>query len=384
MHEYSSLKEYFDAEIQPSIPVLQREYEIFFLQKKRKILVSMNWGLVSLIGIAAGLRLLYPSLLPSNMIGLSLMVLFVYLMVKYLFLQGWIEGSKEAEIFRLKFKQKMVQPILQIFDDSLQLFPDSRMDTDTLYKSGLFYPMRRTKITGEDLVKGTYKGMDVRFSEISVVKSNSGKQSENVTIFQGLFMEATLPESLGGTVFVVPQSAFKGASELFKMKILPSSDMTAEEQRAHNMKVAMNVMSGYRWSADNIEWEVDLKKMDVADDAINEQFKVFADTPSIVDKLMNDNGVKKYLFAYQEDESAMKVATDTQSFRVIDHNAISRLARTNFCIAVINNKAYLAVPFQGKNLFDPDWSDNFLSFENVETMYDELNSVFNFLDGFVR
>ncbi|MGB0930414.1 MAG: hypothetical protein ACPGVB_06545, partial [Chitinophagales bacterium] len=203
-------------------------------------------------------------------------------------------------------------------------------------------------------------------------------------IFQGLFMEATLPKSLGGVVFVLPNSAFSGPSELFKMKILPSADMTYEERKTHNMKIAMTAMSGYRWDMRNVEIEVDLKEMNVRDELVNEQFKIFANSPSIADKLLNDKKVKQYLFTYQEDESAMKVVTDTESFRVIDPNTISRLARTHFCIAVVNDKAYLAVPFQGKNLFDPDWSDSFLSFENIEIMYDELNSVFNFLDGFAE
>lgn len=384
MQDFKSLKEYFNAEIQPFIPALQREYELFFLQKKRSILIKMNWGLVALIGLAATLRLLYPSILPSNMIGLSVVILIVYLLVKYLFLDAWIKNTEEAKVFTLKFKQKMVLPILQIFDDSLQLFPDARIDTDTLYKSGLFYPMKRTEIKGEDLVKGQYKGMDVRFSEMSMVKRQSGKESENITIFKGLFMETTLPTSLEGVVFVLPKSAFKGKTELFKMKILPSSDMTAEERKAYNMKIAMTAMSGYRWSPDNVEMEVNLKEVSIEDKVVSESFKVFANETSAAYKLLNDNGLKEYLFTYQEDESAMKAVTETASFRVIDNAVMERLKQTHFCISVVNDKAYLAVPFMNKNLFDPDWSDGFLSYENVEIMYEELNSVFNFLDIFTN
>jgi len=386
MDGYKNLREYFEEQIEPYIPALQREYETYFLKRKTQILRSMNWGLLVLITIAVGLRFFLPDALPSRLVGLSFGILLIYFIFKWFLLDAIIQGSKKADVFRLKFKQKMVQPILQVFDESLQLFPKNRIDTDTLYKSGLFYQTRDTKIEGEDLVKGKYKGMEVRFSEMSISKRDKrGDSNDYKPVFEGLFMEATLPKSLGGTVFVLPNSIFTGALGLLKMKILPSSDMTYQERKAHNMEVAMSAMNHYHWEAENVEEEigVELQEMSVADKSVDEKFKVFANEPSVVDELLNQNRLKQFLFAYQKDELAMKVITNTKSFRVIENSAIAKLSRTNFCIAVVNDKAYLTVPFSGKNLFDPDWTENTLSFENVETMYDELNTVFNFLDGFV-
>ena len=384
MEDYKNLREYFEEQIEPAIPRLQREYDYYFLKRKNKILRRMNWGLIGLMTIAVALRLFFPGILPSNIIGLSFFILFCYLIAKWFIVDAVIQSGKEAKVFSLQFKQKMVQPILQIFGDSLQFFPESRIDTDTLFKSGLFYPTGNLRIEGEDLVKGHYKGLEFRFSEMSLIHKRGGERNDQ-PIFQGLFLEATLPKNLKGGVFVLPQSAFAGMGELFKMKILPSSDMTFEERKAHNMKVAMTAMAGYRWDVEKAEEEIGLRlqEMEVANEVVNEKFKVFADKPSMVDTLLIDKGLKKYLFAYQEDEIAMKEVTDIPSFRVIDNNTMARLARTHFCVAVVNDKAYLAMPFMGKNLFDPDWSDDFLSYENVETMYDELNGVFNFLDGFV-
>ncbi len=385
MDGYKNLREYFEEQIEPYIPALQREYETYFLRQKNQILRYLNWGLLVLMTIGVGLRFYAPHTLPSGLAAFSFGILFIYFIFKWFIVDTIIQGSKKADVFRLKFKQKMVQPILQVFDDSLQLFPKNRIDTDTLYKSGLFYQTRDTKIQGEDLVKGQYRGMELRFSEMSIKKrAKHGKNNDYNTVFEGLFMEATLPKSLGGTVFVLPNSIFKGALGLLKMKILPSSDMTYEERKAHNMEVAMNAMNHYHWDIETVKAEVGvaLQEMDVNDKLVNEKFRIFADKPSVVDELLTQSGIKQFLFAYQKDELAMKVITDTKSFRAIENNAIAKLSRTNFCIAVMKDKAYLAVPFSGKNLFDPDWTENTLSFENVETMYEELNTVFNFLDGF--
>lgn len=391
MKDHNNLREYFEEHIEPAIPPLKQEYEIYFQSLRNLILRRMNWVLIGLLGIASGLRMFRPELLPSNMFGWTIFVLFIYFFVKHLFIDSFVKESKEAKAFSLKFKQKMILPILQVFDNSLQLYPESRINTNTLYKSGLFYPIYRMLVEGEDLVKGNYKGTELSFSEMKITIKKSGDKHD-VQFFNGLFLEATLPKSLHGAVYLIPSSAFSGPMDLFKMKIFRGKEMSKEEKKAHNMNVALHASSNYRWKIREVEKEIGMKleEMFIYDEATNqsdemmdEHFKIYADKPTSIDALWNTTHLKNYIFTYKEDETAMEKVVKTPSLQIIDNNAIGRLMRRQFIIGVVNDKAYLAVPFAGKNLFDPDWSDNFLSFENVEEMYDELNSIFNFLDAMI-
>ncbi len=168
--------------------------------------------------------------------------------------------------------------------------------------------------------------------------------------------------------------------------------MGKEEQKAHNMNVALHASNRYHWDIIEAEKEIGVKLEEMliydtatnqSDEMMGQHFKIFADNPASIDILWGKTNLKNYVFTYKEDETAMNKIVDTPSFQVIDNNAIGRLMRRHFIIGIVHNKSYLAVPFAGKNIFDPDWSDNFLSFENVEEMYDELNSIFIFLDAII-
>ena len=111
-----------------------------------------------------------------------------YLIYKYIFNKN----------FRLKYKNALITKAFHYFDPNITYDPKSFISEESFKQSMIFQNRSWNRYSGEDLVKGTYNDIEFCISEILAQHKTGGKNSSATTIFDGLFLDAYLHQSIDG------------------------------------------------------------------------------------------------------------------------------------------------------------------------------------------
>lgn len=198
MQSQESFKAFYDATL---LPVLQE------IEAERKKLVSA-FTLYLLGGIVPAIPLF---LFVHPIAGVApLIIAFVVFYVKF--------GRKINEL-KTTFKQRIVGGIVKFLHGDLA-YDHTRCIPESIYHQSKLYLSNISRYKGDDLVSGTVGKTAIRFCELHTQQvRKSGKNTQVVTIFRGLFFVADFNKDFIGETFVLPdtaESTFGGLGTFFQ------------------------------------------------------------------------------------------------------------------------------------------------------------------------
>jgi hypothetical protein len=141
-----------------------------------------------LLSIAAFVILFKPAVYPS------IVWIIPFLLLGATFISSYFYFKKEAAVTSY-FKEKVVTAILQHLLPGASIRYDTYMSSKLYEASGL-YRQRYDLYDGNDLIKGSYKQVVFKASELKI---GERKRRSINKIFSGIFMAATIPAIQGGT-----------------------------------------------------------------------------------------------------------------------------------------------------------------------------------------
>lgn len=119
----------------------------------------------------------------------------------------YIKGKQKFESI---YKETLVKPLMEKLYPELYYNPKSHVDEKHFKKSDLFLS-GYTYYGGDDYFSGKIDGIEVEFSELDVIKSqsseNSGSGTKN-TIFSGLFLHTKLEKRMNNRIIIDPVMLF--------------------------------------------------------------------------------------------------------------------------------------------------------------------------------
>jgi hypothetical protein len=109
--------------------------------------------------------------------------------------------------YTVEFKQKIIEPLINMFDENLYYNGDGHISKFLFERSRLF--SKPDKFEGDDYVSGTIDGVKFEFSDVVAKKRhiNEDSHEEYTTIFKGLFIVAEFNKNFNGVTTVLPDSA---------------------------------------------------------------------------------------------------------------------------------------------------------------------------------
>lgn len=120
-------------------------------------------------------------LVPFFMLGVTIFVCYLYF--------------RKENVVTNYFKEKVVCSILEYLLPGATIQPHSFMSS-RLFSASALYRGRYDIFDGNDLIKGSYKKVNFKASELNVEERNRYAAKD---IFKGIFMSATIPVIKGGT-----------------------------------------------------------------------------------------------------------------------------------------------------------------------------------------
>jgi len=113
--------------------------------------------------------------------------------------------AKFTKDFIVKYKAKVIKPLVLSVDSNFTYYPNSHIDFDYFTDSNLFSHTPNL-CEGDDYIGGEVDGVAIEFCDLNMrVKS----QNSTYTIFQGLFFVADFNKHFKHNTIVVPDSAQK-------------------------------------------------------------------------------------------------------------------------------------------------------------------------------
>lgn len=202
MQSQESFQAFYDATL---LPVLQE------IEAERKKLVSTFY--LYLAGGAAAALPLFIFVHPIAGV-IPLVIAFVVFYFKF--------GRKIGEL-KTTFKQRIVGGIVKFLHGDLA-YDHTRCIPESTYHKSKLYLSNISRYKGDDMVSGTVGKTAIRFCELHTQQvRKSGKNTQVVTIFRGLFFVADFNKNFIGETFVLPdtaESTFGGLGTFFqKMNI---------------------------------------------------------------------------------------------------------------------------------------------------------------------
>jgi hypothetical protein len=146
----------------------------------------------------------------------------------------YVQYTSMSSARSLAFKHHVVRRIVEFIDPELKYLSASRIPTDLFISSGIF---TRTpdRVSGEDLVKGRYSGVELSFSELHAeyMTTTTDSKGRTVTqwhdIFKGVFMVADFNKDFHTRTVVLPDST-EGVFGSYLGGILQKLDFTRSGQ----------------------------------------------------------------------------------------------------------------------------------------------------------
>ena len=116
---------------------------------------------------------------------------------------------------KLKYKKLVVPSLLKEIDPGLSYNPAGSIPKEEFRRSKIFSETIST-YEGEDLVFGSYRGIPVRFSELTVQEMHTdGKNTTYHTFFKGVFMVADFNKDFKYSHWVLPDTAEAAFGQVF-------------------------------------------------------------------------------------------------------------------------------------------------------------------------
>lgn len=186
MVSQESFRAFYDASL---LPVLQE------LETERHRLINMFIGHIG-VGIAAGFPLfVFVSPIAGIVALVSAVIIFF---IRF--------GSKISQL-KATFKQQVIGKTVTFLDGELT-YDHARFIPQAVYHKSKLYLSNISRYNGDDLVSGTVGKTAIRFSELHTQQvRKSGKNTQVVTIFKGLFFVADFNKNFVGETFVLPDTA---------------------------------------------------------------------------------------------------------------------------------------------------------------------------------
>ncbi|MFB6257863.1 MAG: DUF3137 domain-containing protein [Flavobacteriales bacterium] len=137
--------------------------------------------------------------------SILLLVFYVLVVVGLFFGYRHYRVGPYRKKYERKFKEELIRPTISFIDEELQYFPRQKISDPSIQES-LLFPFSYNIREGDDLVKGSFKGRDLRFSELKLIrKVKDDKSEKKILLFQGLFLVAELEKDLHCTVVIRPK-----------------------------------------------------------------------------------------------------------------------------------------------------------------------------------
>lgn len=199
--------EEFLSRAKPDLELLEKlrllKYRVY--QRRKKIAVPVCAVVLPITGYLDYLLLWLQRASDDGGAGLTILVAGL--------IYGWVTQPKRE--YSRGYKDKILPKLAKVFGEFIYQ-ADGRIDMDKLKPSKIIPSFDNYKT--EDYFKGTYKGVEMEFSEVKLTETRgSGKNRKKVTTFKGLFilLDMQSKKFLGHTT--LQRNASK-ISEWFKEK----------------------------------------------------------------------------------------------------------------------------------------------------------------------
>lgn len=116
-----------------------------------------------------------------------------------------IPGLTAYANYRAQFKRDIVSEIFRAVSPGATYEPFSHITPETFEQSGLFE--RQGKVGGDDLVRGRIGNTPFEACEIDRSYSTGGENSQNVSVFHGLFFHLDFNKTIHGRTVVQPRDS---------------------------------------------------------------------------------------------------------------------------------------------------------------------------------
>jgi len=142
---------------------------------------------------------------------------------------------------KLQYKKLVIPALLKEIDPDLTYDPEGHIPKADFRRAKLF-SQSADSYHGEDLVRGSYKGIPIRFSELKVQEEHhDGKNTTYHTFFNGIFMIADFHKDFRYRHWVLPDSAEAAFGQLVgnflqKLSLPGRGHMTRMEDTAFEKK----------------------------------------------------------------------------------------------------------------------------------------------------
>lgn len=142
---------------------------------------------------------------------------------------------------KLQYSKLVVPALLKEIDPGLSYDPAGYIPKAD-FKRAKIFSYRADSYHGEDLVRGTYKGVPIRFSELKVQEvHNNGKNTNRHTFFDGVFLIADFHKDFKYRHWVLPDTAEAAFGQVFgnflqKLNLPGRGHMTRMEDPAFEKK----------------------------------------------------------------------------------------------------------------------------------------------------
>ena len=142
---------------------------------------------------------------------------------------------------KIQYSKLVVPALLRDIDPGLTYDPAGYIPKAD-FKRAKIFSYRADSYHGEDLVRGTYKGVPIRFSELKVQEAhNNGKNTNRHTFFDGVFLIADFHKDFKCRHWVLPDTAEAAFGQVFgnflqKLNLPGRGHMTRMEDPAFEKK----------------------------------------------------------------------------------------------------------------------------------------------------
>lgn len=199
---------YLEETLQPHLKKLEEERLIIAAKVSARTKAVVGTCLGLLAALLAYQAFLWQQGFPLVLLLVGALVAAIVLLIvgsiSYVLLTGKLKKNYEKTI-----KGKLYEKALRNYNPTIEYYPQQHIEESAFKKAGLFGGFNR--FGGDDLCTGKLAdGRSFRFSELKVYRkskntgSSGSSKTKTVTIFEGLFYEMQLPQSVEVAVRIVP------------------------------------------------------------------------------------------------------------------------------------------------------------------------------------
>lgn len=191
MNELEKLKELFENRLKPGLENIEKERKTI----KRFYIGAITLGVFTFFSFPL-----------SWVLGVVLLLGAIVL--------GGAGATKYATKYRSVYKTEVVKKIIELINPEYKYDPNKHIDEGKYVDSRIF-KIRHENLQGDDFISGTIDKTDFEFSELKTeykreyTDDDGKKQTEWVTIFQGIFFHAEFNKHIEGETFVLPDTSEK-------------------------------------------------------------------------------------------------------------------------------------------------------------------------------